>query len=87
MPDRLRARPARLPLTDATYDLPQVNLSSREVFSFSLAREMLHAFEGTPLEISKPDNCDEVAEAASTLVRIVAWTSSCESACAAGAAK
>ena len=30
-------------LTDATYDLPPVNLSRREVFSFSLARKMLHA--------------------------------------------
>ena len=33
-------------LTDASYDLPPVNLSRREVFSFSLARKMLHAFEG-----------------------------------------
>jgi len=38
-------------LTDATYDLPPMNLSRREVFSFSLARKMLHAFEGTPLEM------------------------------------
>lgn len=38
-------------LTDATYHLAPVNLSRREGFSFSLARQMLHAFEGTPLEM------------------------------------
>jgi proteasome accessory factor B len=49
-------------LTDATYDLPPVNLSRREVFSFSLARKMLHAFEGTPLEMDMRSTLDKIAE-------------------------
>lgn len=48
-------------LTDATYDLPPVNLSRREVFNFSLAREMLHAFEGTPLEMDMVGQADLVS--------------------------
>ena len=48
-------------LTDATYDLPTVNLSRREVFSFSLARKMLHAFEGTPLEMDMRSTLDKIA--------------------------
>ena len=48
-------------LTDATYDLPPVNLSRREVFSFSLARKMLHAFEGTPLEMDMRSTLDKIA--------------------------
>ena len=36
-------------LTDATFHLPPVTLSRREVFSFSIARRLLQAFEGTPL--------------------------------------
>ena len=46
-------------LTDATYDLPPVNLSRREVFSFSLARKMLHSFEGTNLKIAAVATNDE----------------------------
>ena len=48
-------------LTDATYDLPPVNLSRREVFSFSLARKMLYAFEGTPLEMDMRPTLDKIA--------------------------
>ena len=48
-------------LTDATYDLPPVNLSRREVFSFSLARKMLHSFEGTPLEMDMRSTLDNFA--------------------------
>lgn len=48
-------------LTDATYDLHPVNLSRREVFSFSLARKMLHAFEGTPLEMDMRSTLDKIA--------------------------
>ena len=48
-------------LTDATYDLPPVNLSRREVFSFSLARKMLHSFEGTPLEMDMRSTLDKIA--------------------------
>jgi hypothetical protein len=38
-----------------------VNLSRREVFSFSLARKMLHAFEGTPLEMDMRSTLDKIA--------------------------
>ena len=48
-------------LTDATYDLPPVNLSRREVFSFSLARKILYAFEGTPLEMDMRSTLDKIA--------------------------
>jgi predicted DNA-binding transcriptional regulator YafY len=38
-------------LTDATWRLPPVELSSQEVFSFAVARKLLAAFRGTPLEV------------------------------------
>ena len=38
-----------------------MNLSRREVFSFSLARKMLHAFEGTPLEMDMRSTLDKIA--------------------------
>jgi hypothetical protein len=38
-----------------------MNLSRREVFSFSLARKMLHAFEGTPLEMDRRSTLDKLA--------------------------
>ena len=53
--------PARhgCPPIDFTYDLPPLNLSRREVFSFSLARKMPHAFEGTPLEMDMRSTLDK----------------------------
>jgi predicted DNA-binding transcriptional regulator YafY len=36
-------------LTDPTFSLPPVQLTRREVFSFSIARKLLERFEGTPL--------------------------------------
>ena len=38
-----------------------MNLSRREVFSFSLARKMLNAFEGTPLEMDMRSTLDKIA--------------------------
>ena len=38
-----------------------MNLSRREVFSFSLARKMLHAFKGTPLEMDMRSTLDKIA--------------------------
>jgi predicted DNA-binding transcriptional regulator YafY len=38
-----------------------MNLSRREVFSFSLARKMLHAFEGTPLQMDMRSTLDKIA--------------------------
>ena len=37
-------------LTDPTFSLPPVQLTRREVFSFSIARKLLERFEGTPLK-------------------------------------
>jgi predicted DNA-binding transcriptional regulator YafY len=45
--------------TDATIDPPPLSLSRREVSSFSLARKMLHAFEGTPLEMDMRSTLDK----------------------------
>jgi proteasome accessory factor B len=38
-------------LTDPTFILPPVQITRREVFSFSIARKLLERFEGTPLEL------------------------------------
>jgi len=38
-----------------------VNLSRREIFSFSLARKMLHGVEGTPLEMDMRSTLDKIA--------------------------
>src|SRR3974390_2969402 len=38
-------------LTDPTFQLAPVELTRREVFSFSVARKLLERFEGTPLEL------------------------------------
>lgn len=38
-------------LTDTTYQLPPIQLTRSEVFSFSIARKLLAHFEGTPLEL------------------------------------
>jgi proteasome accessory factor B len=38
-------------LTDASFVLPALELTRREVFSFSIARKLLERFEGTPLEL------------------------------------
>jgi hypothetical protein len=38
-------------LTDPTFQLAPVELTEREVFSFSIARKLLEGFEGTPLEL------------------------------------
>lgn len=38
-------------LADPTFILPPVQLTRREVFSFSIARKLLERFDGTPLEM------------------------------------
>src|SRR5208337_2642263 len=38
-------------LTDPSFKLAPVELTRREVFSFSIARKLLERFEGTPLEL------------------------------------
>jgi proteasome accessory factor B len=38
-------------LTDPTFKLAPVELTQREVFTFSIARKLLERFEGTPLEM------------------------------------
>ncbi len=49
-------------LTDATFQLAPVELTRREVFSFSVARKLLEGFEGTPLELDMRSVMDKIAE-------------------------
>lgn len=49
-------------LTDESYSLPPVRLSRKEVFSFSIARKLLGAFEGTPLEMDMRSTLAKIEE-------------------------
>ena len=49
-------------LNDETYSLPPVRLSRKEVFSFSIARKLLGAFEGTPLEMDIRSTLSKIEE-------------------------
>src|SRR3974377_404275 len=49
-------------LTDATFALPPVQLTRREVFTFSIARRLLERFEGTPLELDMRSVLTKIAE-------------------------
>ena len=49
-------------LTDPTFILPPVQLTRREVFSFSIARKLLEGFEGTPLELDLRSVLAKIAE-------------------------
>ena len=49
-------------LTDATYALPTIELSRREIFSFAIARKLLERFEGTPLELDMRSVLGKIAD-------------------------
>ena len=49
-------------LTDPTFQLAPVELTRREVFSFSIARRLLEGFEGTPLELDMRSVLGKIAE-------------------------
>jgi predicted DNA-binding transcriptional regulator YafY len=49
-------------LTDESYSLPPIRLSRKEVFSFSIARKLLGAFEGTPLELDMRSTLAKIEE-------------------------
>ena len=49
-------------LTDPTFKLAPVELSRREVFSFSIARKLLQRFEGTPLELDMRSVLAKIAD-------------------------
>lgn len=49
-------------LTDEAYRLPPVRISRREAFGFALARKLLSAFEGTPLEMEMRSVLGKIAE-------------------------
>jgi len=49
-------------LTDPTFQLAPVELTRREVFSFSIARKLLERFEGTPLEMDMRSVLAKIAE-------------------------
>jgi proteasome accessory factor B len=53
---------AQIVLTDQSYSLPPIRLSRREVFSFSIARKLLAAFEGTPLEMDMRSTLSKIEE-------------------------
>ena len=49
-------------LTDPTFCLPPIQLSRREIFSFSIARKLLERFEGTPLEMDMRSVLAKIAD-------------------------
>jgi predicted DNA-binding transcriptional regulator YafY len=49
-------------LSDPTFVLPPVQLTRREVFSFSIARRLLERFEGTPLEMDMRSFLAKIAD-------------------------
>jgi predicted DNA-binding transcriptional regulator YafY len=49
-------------LTDPTFKLAAVELTRREVFSFSIARKLLERFEGTPLELDMRSVLAKIAD-------------------------
>jgi len=49
-------------LTDPTFTLPPVQLTRREVFSFSIARKLLQRFDGTPLELDMRSVLAKIAD-------------------------
>jgi predicted DNA-binding transcriptional regulator YafY len=49
-------------LTDPTFKLAPVELTQREVFTFSIARKLLERFEGTPLEMDMRSVLAKIAE-------------------------
>jgi len=49
-------------LADPTFKLAPVELTQREVFSFSIARKLLERFEGTPLEMDMRSVLSKIAE-------------------------
>jgi len=49
-------------LTDPTFKLAPVELTRREVFSFSIARKLLERFEGTPLELDMRSVLAKIAD-------------------------
>lgn len=49
-------------LTDPTFKLAPVELTRREVFSFSIARKLLERFEGTPLEMDMRSVLGKIAD-------------------------
>ena len=49
-------------LTDETYRLPRVRISRKEAFGFALARKLLTAFEGTPLDLDMRSVMAKIAE-------------------------
>jgi predicted DNA-binding transcriptional regulator YafY len=49
-------------LTDPTFKLAAVELTRREVFSFSFARKLLERFEGTPLELDMRSVLAKIAD-------------------------
>ena len=49
-------------LTDPTFKLAPVELTQREVFTFSIARKLLERFDGTPLEMDMRSVLAKIAE-------------------------
>lgn len=50
-------------MTDATWQMAPVQVSTREVFAFSVARKVLGAFRGTPLELDMASVLEKVGAA------------------------
>jgi len=49
-------------LSDVTWKLPAVELNTREVFAFAIARKLLDAFRGTPLEMDMATVLEKISK-------------------------
>ena len=57
-------------LTEPTYELPPIRLRPQEVFSFFVARKLLEAFHGTPMELGMQSVMAKIAESLQGFVTV-----------------
>ena len=57
-------------LTEPTYELPPVRVRPEEVFSFFIARKLLTAFTGTPMELGMRSVMEKMAESMQGFVTV-----------------
>ena len=57
-------------LTEPTYQLPPVRLRAEEVFGFFVARKLLEAFVGTPMELAMRSVMEKIAESMQGFVTV-----------------
>ncbi|HOX03496.1 MAG TPA: WYL domain-containing protein [Candidatus Paceibacterota bacterium] len=57
-------------LTEPTYELPPIRLRAEEVFEFFVARKILEAFQGTPMELGMQSVMGKIAESLQGFVTV-----------------